>query len=91
MPFVTPLPPKISGGRATLIELAWPAMDSTFQSATWLSWAKAIPDALVHVPPRVLSVAYGWAHINVGELEAAEQARLLEGERWLRKEPDNAQ
>ena len=32
---------------AGLIELAWPEMDQTFQSNSWLGWAKALPDDLV--------------------------------------------
>ena len=66
---------------AGLAELAWPAMDRSFQSATWLGWAKALPDELVRARP-VLSVGYAWALLDVGELEAAE-ARLRDAERWL--------
>ena len=66
---------------ADLVELAWPAMDGTFQSATWLGWVKGLPDELVRARP-VLSVSYAWAFLNAGELEAAE-ARLLDAERWL--------
>ena len=68
-------------GAAGLIELAWPAMDGLFQSATWLEWARALPDELVRARP-VLSVGYAWALLNGGELEAAE-AHLQEAERWL--------
>jgi LuxR family maltose regulon positive regulatory protein len=66
---------------AGLLELAWPAMDGRFQAATWLSWARALPDELFRARP-VLSVAYAWALLNGGELEAAE-ARLSDAERWL--------
>jgi LuxR family maltose regulon positive regulatory protein len=66
---------------AGLIELAWPAMDGSFQSATWLAWAQALPDDLVHNRP-VLSVAYGWALLNKGELEPAE-LRFLDAEACL--------
>lgn len=66
---------------AALIELAWPAMDGTFQAATWLTWAKALPDQFVRARP-VLCVAYGWAYLNGGELEAAE-SYLAAAERWL--------
>ncbi|MBK9711308.1 MAG: tetratricopeptide repeat protein [Kouleothrix sp.] len=66
---------------AGLAELAWPAMDGRFQAATWLGWAKALPDELVRARP-VLSVAYAWAFLNGGDLEAAE-ARLWDAERWL--------
>jgi LuxR family transcriptional regulator, maltose regulon positive regulatory protein len=78
---------------AGLIELAWPAMDGRFQSATWLGWARALPNELVRSRP-VLSVAYAWALLNGGELEAAE-ARLGDAECWLdttakRREQQNA-
>src|SRR4029078_11592522 len=66
---------------AGLVELAWPAMDGRFQSATWLDWGKSLPDELIRARP-VLSVAYAWAFLNGGELEAAE-ARLCDAERWL--------
>ena len=45
-------------------------MDGRFQSATWLGWAKALPDELLRARP-VLSVAYAWAFLNGGDLEAA--------------------
>jgi len=66
---------------AGLIELAWPAMDGRFESATWLGWAKELPDEIIRARP-VLSVSYAWALLNGGELEAAE-ARLRDAERWL--------
>ncbi len=66
---------------AGLAELAWPAMDRRFQSATWLGWVKALPDELVRARP-VLSVGYAWALLNGGELEAGE-AWLRDAERWL--------
>jgi len=66
---------------AGLAELAWPAMDWSFQSATWLGWVKALPDELVRARP-VLSIRYAWALLDGGELEAGE-ARLRDAERWL--------
>ncbi len=66
---------------ARLIELAWPAMDGSFQTAAWLEWAKALPAELLHARP-VISVAYAWALLNGGELEAAE-ACLQDAERML--------
>jgi LuxR family maltose regulon positive regulatory protein len=66
---------------ADLIELVWPAMDSSFQSATWLGWVKALPDELVRTRP-VLSVQYAFALLDGGELEVGE-ARLRDAERWL--------
>ena len=70
---------------ADLIELAWPAMDQTFQSKTWLGWAKSLPDDLVRARP-VLSVDYAWAYLNDGELDKAE-SRLQDAERWLDTPP----
>ncbi len=69
------------GHASGLIERAWPEMDGRFQAAPWLNWAKLIPDELVRARP-VLSLAYAWALLNGGELEAAE-SRLLDAERWL--------
>jgi LuxR family maltose regulon positive regulatory protein len=66
---------------AGLIELAWSAMDISYQSSTWLGWVKALPDGLIRTRP-VLSVGYAWALLDGGELEASE-ARLHDAERWL--------
>ncbi|MFC1923456.1 LuxR C-terminal-related transcriptional regulator [Chloroflexota bacterium] len=74
---------------AGLIELAWPAMDWSFQSDTWLGWVKALPDELVRARP-VLSVGYAWALLNDGELEAGE-ARLRDAEGWLVTSADMAE
>ena len=71
---------------AGLIELARPAMDIGYQSSLWLSWVKMLPDELIHTRP-VLSVGYGWALLDVGELEASE-ARLQDAERWLNEPTD---
>lgn len=67
---------------ANLIERVWLAMDLSYQSAAWLSWARALPDELIRNRP-VLSVGYAWALLNLGELEASE-TRLRDAERWLR-------
>ncbi|MEJ2357628.1 MAG: LuxR C-terminal-related transcriptional regulator [Deinococcales bacterium] len=66
---------------ARLIEGSWRSMDSTFQSAAWLAWVRALPEELVRARP-VLGAGYAWALLNAGELEASE-ARLGEVERWL--------
>ncbi len=66
---------------AGLIELARPAMDLGYQSSTWLGWVKALPEVLVRNRP-VLSMGYGWALLDGGELEASE-ARLQDAERLL--------
>lgn len=66
---------------ADLIELAWRAMDRSFQSAAWLGWAKALPEELVRARP-VLSAGYARALLDVGELETVE-VRLRDAEWWL--------
>jgi LuxR family transcriptional regulator, maltose regulon positive regulatory protein len=66
---------------AGLVEMAWPAMDRSRQSAKWLGWAKQMPNKLVRARP-VLSVGYAWALLDQGKLEAGE-ARLKDAERWL--------
>ena len=66
---------------ANLIEQVWLAMDLSYQSATWLGWAKALPDELIRAHP-VLCLGYAWALLNGGELEASE-SRLRDAERWL--------
>ena len=66
---------------AGLIELAWSAMDVSYQSSTWLGWVKALPDGLVRSRP-VLSVGYAWALLDGGELEASE-TRLQDAEHCL--------
>lgn len=66
---------------AALIERTWPAMDANFQSAAWIKWANALPEAMIRNRP-VLLMGIAWAHLNDGELEAGE-ARLEEAEKWL--------
>ncbi|MBE9534001.1 MAG: tetratricopeptide repeat protein [Proteobacteria bacterium] len=66
---------------AGLVELAWPAMDRSFQSARWHGWVKALPDELIRARP-VLSVDYAQTLMEAGELEASE-SRLRDAERWL--------
>jgi LuxR family transcriptional regulator, maltose regulon positive regulatory protein len=70
-----------------LIELAWSAMDISYQSSTWLGWVKALPDELIRDRP-VLSVGYAWALLDGGDLEASE-SRLHDAERWLDMPTDN--
>ena len=71
---------------ARLAELAWPAMDTGYQSAAWLAWVKKLPDELIKRRP-VLSAGYAWALLDGGELEAC-QARLRDAEKWLDASPD---
>jgi len=66
---------------AGLIETVWLAMDLSYQSAAWLSWAKRLPEEVIRSRP-VLCAGYGWALLGVGEIEASE-AYLRDAERWL--------
>jgi LuxR family maltose regulon positive regulatory protein len=56
-------------------------MDLSYQSATWLAWAKVLPEDIIRVRP-VLCVGCAWALLAVGEIEASE-TRLRDAERWL--------
>jgi len=71
---------------AALAELAWPAWNEGYQSITWLSWVKGLPEEIVRARP-VLSVACAQALLNAGQLEATE-ARLMDAERWLKLAPE---
>ena len=66
---------------ANIAELAWTAMDGSFQTATWLEWTKNLTSDIIRNRP-VLSVAFAWALLNNGDLDAAE-AYLQEAERCL--------
>ncbi|MEZ4639074.1 MAG: hypothetical protein R2856_29610 [Caldilineaceae bacterium] len=66
---------------AALIERLWHSMDANLQSTAWLRWVDALPDDVVDERP-VLSLGYGWALLNEGQVEAAE-LRLRQAERWL--------
>ena len=66
---------------ADLIEKAWPEMDGRFQEGLWMKWAKALPEAVIRSHP-VINVAYGWALLNDGEMEAGE-TRLQDAESCL--------
>ena len=66
---------------ADLVELAIPAMRQTRQEATVLGWLRGLPDDVIRQRP-VLSVAYAWVLISIGELEDVER-RLHDGERWI--------
>ena len=74
---------------ADLAELVWPDWSGSYQSLTWLSWLKELPDNLVRTRP-VLSLSYAWALLNAGNLEAAE-SRLKDVERWMGPETVSSQ
>ena len=68
---------------AGLIEKAYPAMDTSFQSAAWLRWVRKLPDEVVRAQP-VLSFDYARALMDSGEFEASkpwlqEAEQRLEG------------
>ena len=67
---------------ASLVEVAWPPMRRQRQEAAFFAWIDALPDDVFHMRP-VLSVDYAWALLDQGRYDAVE-ARLQEGERWLR-------
>ncbi len=57
-------------GRASdLVEVEWRRMDRSHRSATWLRWAKSLPEEQIRVRP-VLGVGFAWALLEGGELEA---------------------
>ncbi|MGE0058735.1 MAG: LuxR C-terminal-related transcriptional regulator [Dehalococcoidia bacterium] len=66
---------------ARLIELAWPEMDRSFMLPVWLTWIRALPEALLEKRP-VLGVDYAWALLDTGEMDAG-IARLEDAERSL--------
>lgn len=66
---------------ARLLEVVWPEMEQSRQSAAWLEWAQRVPPALVEQRP-VLCAACGWALLDRGELEGA-VVWLDRAEGWL--------
>lgn len=72
---------------ADLIERALPALRRRRLGVSLLGWLKDLPDDLVRRRP-VLSVAYAWALLSAGELDAVEP-RLRDAERWLDSPADN--
>ncbi len=73
---------------AELLEGAWPEKDRSYESARWLGWVQALPDAVVRARP-LLGMGYAWGLLNRGALEAAEP-RLRDVERWLAATPAGA-
>ncbi len=55
---------------AALIECKWAEMDVQLQSASWLDMAKTLPANIIDSSP-VLALGYGWALLDMGEIEAS--------------------
>jgi LuxR family maltose regulon positive regulatory protein len=66
---------------AELIELARPTLEKGSRDKITLRWVQALPDAVVDARP-TLKLAYAWARLDAGELEAARD-QLEDVERWL--------
>ncbi|MEL6408128.1 MAG: LuxR C-terminal-related transcriptional regulator [Chloroflexota bacterium] len=66
---------------APLIEQVWSEMDQNYELATWIQWVQALPDDVVLARP-LLSLGYGWALLNRGDLDAAE-ARFHDAEQTI--------
>lgn len=56
---------------ADLLEALWPEMSATYQTATWMTWLKRLPEQLVSSRP-LLASGYGWSMLYQGDLEKAE-------------------
>lgn len=54
---------------AELIESKWAEMDMQLQSASWLEMTKKLPAEILERSP-VLTMGYGWALLDMGEIEA---------------------
>ncbi|MEM7803239.1 MAG: helix-turn-helix transcriptional regulator, partial [Chloroflexota bacterium] len=72
---------------ADLIECAWPIIPKGIKPQTWISWAKTIPAKEVSRRP-VLSAAYGWMSLDIGDLDGAEN-HLKNVEQWLARLPED--
>lgn len=72
----------VAGHAADLIEAAWPSMERSGHFATWLAWVRELPETVIRPRPGLV-MAYAWALLDTGELEAGEE-RLREVERWLK-------
>ena len=57
---------------ADLVELAVPALRQARQDATVLGWLRELPDEVIRRRP-ILSAAYAWVLISIGELEDVER------------------
>ncbi|PKM94615.1 MAG: hypothetical protein CVU84_08845 [Firmicutes bacterium HGW-Firmicutes-1] len=55
---------------AALIECKWAEMDIQLQSTSWLDMAKRLPAVIIDRSP-VLAMGYGWALLDMGEMEAS--------------------
>jgi LuxR family maltose regulon positive regulatory protein len=56
---------------AALIECKWASMDMQLQAASWLDMAKRLPASVLEKSP-VLAMGYGWALLDIGDVENCE-------------------
>ena len=66
---------------AALAEMAWQAMNDSFQNTAWLGWVKQLPEGLIRTRP-VLCTQIAWCFMATGEVDASE-SRLRDAERLL--------
>jgi LuxR family maltose regulon positive regulatory protein len=71
---------------ADLIELAWRTMDTNYENATWLVWAKQLPEPVIRSRP-VVCAALGWALLGGGRMLEAKPYLAL-AERWIDPEAE---
>jgi LuxR family maltose regulon positive regulatory protein len=57
---------------ADLVERNWRTLDRRHQSGTWRAWAEALPHRIRDARP-VLTLGYGWALLDAGEIDAGEE------------------
>lgn len=54
---------------AAIIECKWVEMDLQLQSASWLDMTKKLPATIIERSP-ILTMGYGWALLDMGDVEA---------------------
>ncbi len=71
------------------LELAWRAMDRSFQIPAWDRWAARFPEEALRSRP-VVAVAAAWSRLGRGDLAGAE-AWWAEVEAWIEAHGDDAE
>jgi hypothetical protein len=73
---------------AGLIEMAWPTMERSYRTVTWLAWVRELPDATIRARP-VLCMGYAWALLNAAARRRARHRRVRGAVRELVPEGDH--